>query len=903
MFVTVKQFRQRLVASGLMSDEEVGAFLDKLPENCRPTDGKALARALVNASILTSYQAGMVHQGKIKALVLGDYALLDRLGQGGMGMVFEARHKHMKRTVALKILPPSATKTPTMVKRFAREVEAAANLVHPNIVMAYDAGEALGVHFLVMQLINGKDLGRLVREKGPLPVGAAVDCVCQAAAGLEYAHDRCVIHRDIKPSNLLLDEEGTVKVLDLGLARIVEKSPAASEQDELTQTGVAFGTVDFMAPEQAEDTKQADERSDIYSLGCTLYYLLTGTSLYPGGTVIQKVLAHAQRPIPSLREMRPGVSQELDALFAKMVAKRSQDRQQSMAEVIAGLEKYQGGGQTTTVTTLAGSTGQSERLHWLDAATSDREDDLQAWLKSESPAADGNAPHIDTAELAETVDQQPMQGTRIKHGAKRQQLPEGPDGKRRQTTVVIATGAAGGIVVLALLVALLWPEPTLEVASVNPAKDPISTTSGDVATVSRASPPQKVLRPAESTPAGNATQADEQQTDEPKTGTAMAPTPEVPEPTVVTNEQEPAKEVPWPPATEPAVSTVTPQKKSEEARATSLQRTEPVQAKKPALAQEPVAARTPEPPKPKISLSGDDLDQARQEVSKLLTAEIRQAKEPDAKAALAKRLLDGDCSDNSARQYAMLDQARELAIKAGDVTSALAATGKMTKTFQLDEPLELDTLEALNRYVRASSDQREYLQAIVEFVHRAVQEGRFAEGWQLIERADSVARKCCGKVWQKRVAAARGELEVIAEERKRLQDRFASLQDNPEDRQCNLAVGQFWCFFVLDWERGLPLLAKSSEELLAELAEIDLAMAEGAAASELAGIAQRWWELAKKTKVDAVASACRSRAGHWYAKAEPGLSGVRKLEATKRTDSAATQRGILSLLNDCEPPV
>ena len=443
MPVTLGQFTKRLVASGLMSEEEVRAFLDKLPEDRQPSDGKSLARMLVDAKILTSYQAGMVHQGKIKALVLGDYALLDRLGQGGMGMVFKARHKRMERTVALKILPPSATKTPAMVKRFAREVKAAANLEHPNIVIAHDAGEARGVHFLVMQLINGEDLAVLVRRKGPLPVGAAIDCVLQAARGLQYAHDRGIIHRDIKPNNLLVDETGTVKILDMGLARIAASPSTAGEKEELTQTGATFGTVDFMAPEQAQDSKQADERSDIYSLGCTLFYLMTARALYPGGTAVQKIFAHAQGEIPSLSQQRPEVSEELNALFAKMVAKRPEDRQQTMAEVIADLEKHGGGSQASAAAALAQSAEQGEGLDWLEAASSDREDNLQAWLKSELPeTSNAKTPHIDTTGLAETVDHQPMQDTHIKEAVGASGKPTLYGGQARRSSLAVLSGAS-----------------------------------------------------------------------------------------------------------------------------------------------------------------------------------------------------------------------------------------------------------------------------------------------------------------------------------------------------------------------------------------------------------------------------------------------------------------------------
>jgi serine/threonine-protein kinase len=336
MSVTLEQFVQHLTQSGLLSAAEISSFQDSLPPEKRPKDGETLARALVQANRLTKYQAQVVYQGKVKGLVFGDYRVLDKLGQGGMGVVLKAEHRRMKRVVAVKMISGAALKSPDAVKRFYREVEAAAKLNHPNIVQAYDAGEHEGGHYLVMEYVEGKDLGAIVKEKGPLPIAQAVNYAVQAARGLQRAHEQGIVHRDIKPANLLVDQRGTVKILDMGLARIAGLADQ-DDKDRLTASGQVMGTCDYMAPEQALDTHHADQRADIYSLGCTLYRLLTNEVLYQGESLTKILIAHQLSPVPSLCPARGGVSPQLDAVFQKMVAKKPEDRQQSMAEVIAEL--------------------------------------------------------------------------------------------------------------------------------------------------------------------------------------------------------------------------------------------------------------------------------------------------------------------------------------------------------------------------------------------------------------------------------------------------------------------------------------------------------------------------------------------------------------------------------------
>lgn len=344
MPVSLEQFIRFIEESGVLSSDTLA---DVTPPKASPKDAEELGRELVRLKKLTKFQAEQLWQGRGKTLVLGSYVLQEMIGQGGMGAVYRAEHRRMKRVVAIKMLPPALMKDPQAAARFQREVEAAAKLRHTHIVAADDADESNGVHFLVLEFVEGSDLSALVKRNGPLPIAQAVDYIKQAGRGLEFAHSKGVIHRDIKPANLLLGNDGVVKILDMGLARI---QGDVAGQAELTGTGAVMGTVDYMAPEQARSTKHADARADIYSLGCSLFYLLTGRATYDGDTLTERLLAHQSDPIPDLRAARPDVPEQLASVFHKMVAKRVDDRYQTMADVIAAFEGCHG--QAPTAATV-----------------------------------------------------------------------------------------------------------------------------------------------------------------------------------------------------------------------------------------------------------------------------------------------------------------------------------------------------------------------------------------------------------------------------------------------------------------------------------------------------------------------------------------------------------------------
>lgn len=344
---TPEDFGRSLVDLGLMTPRAFDSFLRGLSGGGRPPDGESLARALIQAGKLTRYQASAIYQGKAKILAIGPYIVLDRLGKGGMGVVFKARHRDFLDLVALKILTPSSSRNADSVRRFRREARLLARLEHPNLVTAHDIGEHGGVHFLVMDHVDGIDLDQLVKAGGRMRPAKAVELVIQAARGLGAAHHRRVVHRDLKPANIMVEGKGTVRVLDLGLARVIGAGAAADGQDStldggLTGTGIIMGTVDYLSPEQSKDAKRVDHRADIYSLGCTFHYMLTGIPPYPRETVMQRLLAHHQDEIPSLRTLRPEIPRALDVAFRRMMAKDPGHRQQSMAKVIESLESCRG---------------------------------------------------------------------------------------------------------------------------------------------------------------------------------------------------------------------------------------------------------------------------------------------------------------------------------------------------------------------------------------------------------------------------------------------------------------------------------------------------------------------------------------------------------------------------------
>jgi serine/threonine-protein kinase len=265
---------------------------------------------------------------------LGHFELIEYVGGGGMGRVYRAMDTRLARIVALKILPPDQAADSETVQRFANEAQSAARLDHENIARVHYVGEDRGVHFIAFEFVEGENIRKLVERKGPLPLEEAISYTLQAVDALAHADARHIVHRDIKPSNILITPGGQVKLIDMGLARLRQ---AESMGVDLTSSGVTLGTFDYISPEQARDPRSADIRSDIYSLGCTFYFMLAGRPPFPDGTVLQKLLQHHGDPPPDVRQVRADLPEQADDILQKMMAKDPNHRYSDPNDLISDL--------------------------------------------------------------------------------------------------------------------------------------------------------------------------------------------------------------------------------------------------------------------------------------------------------------------------------------------------------------------------------------------------------------------------------------------------------------------------------------------------------------------------------------------------------------------------------------
>ncbi len=333
--VSADELLTLLRKSELVDSHRLDPFLDQLAKAGPTPKPRDLAGLLIAAGLITNFQSEQLLKGKWRGFTIGRYKVLERLGSGGMGNVYLCEHMQVHRKVAVKVLPTSQSHNPSALGRFYREARAAGVLDHPNLVKAHDIDQEGELHFLVMDYVDGSSLQYIVSRRGSLPPLRAAHYVSQAAEGLQHAYQAGLLHRDVKPANIMLDRMGTIRVLDLGLARFY-----LDDNDLLTlkyDDRNVLGTADFVSPEQALNSHDVDIRTDIYSLGATFYFLLVGHPPFPTGKIAQKLIWHQVRQPTPVRQLRPEIPAALAAIVEKMMTKNPAQRYQTPAEVVEAL--------------------------------------------------------------------------------------------------------------------------------------------------------------------------------------------------------------------------------------------------------------------------------------------------------------------------------------------------------------------------------------------------------------------------------------------------------------------------------------------------------------------------------------------------------------------------------------
>ena len=343
--LTAASFLNGVRSSGLVEAEPLEVVVREMRANgSDASDSRVIAEELIRRDLITSWQADKLLQGRHKGFFLGRYRLMRLLGTGQMSAVYLGRHILMDHLCAIKVLPADKVGDTSYLGRFYREAKAVAALNHPNVIRAFDVDKQVEagteIHFLVMEYVEGKPLSKVVEDKDDhhIDLILAVDVARQAAEGLAHAHAVNMVHRDIKPDNLLVNDRGEVKILDLGLARFFKTTD--EESLTLKHDERVIGTADYLAPEQAIDSHSVDSRADIYGLGCTFYYALTGHPPYTEGTLVQRLMAHQSQPVPPVTNERPDVPESVTKILERMLAKKAADRYQTSRELADDLTAW-----------------------------------------------------------------------------------------------------------------------------------------------------------------------------------------------------------------------------------------------------------------------------------------------------------------------------------------------------------------------------------------------------------------------------------------------------------------------------------------------------------------------------------------------------------------------------------
>ena len=381
--LTVEEFIDVVHRSQLINkDQLIDALSDCKSDGVLPSNPQVVADYLRTKGLISEWQQKNLLLGKSRGFFLGKYRLVSHLGTGGMSSVFLAQHGLMDRKVAVKVLPSSKENDKSFLERFEREALATSRMSHPNVVRVFDIDTEKNTHYIVMEYVSGRDLKVIVEEQGPLPLDKAADYIAQAAAGLHHAHERGLVHRDIKPANLVVSDNGLVKVLDLGLARL-------EDDDELASLTVAnaenmMGTADYLAPEQARNAHAVDHRADIYGLGCTFYYLLTGHAPFTDGTIAERILKHQTEKPKDVRAERTDCPHALADVCMTMLEKDPNSRFDSCGKVVQRLLRWLMAKGYPTASTTSVFAGNEVDVLTLPLSSEPPPDELASVAKSES---------------------------------------------------------------------------------------------------------------------------------------------------------------------------------------------------------------------------------------------------------------------------------------------------------------------------------------------------------------------------------------------------------------------------------------------------------------------------------------------------------------------------------------
>lgn len=833
-------FAQHLLKAGFVTEAELRVALQAQAESAEKGSPVLLGDVLVQQGIFTPAQRQKAEKRievqRDEAKRLGQYRLLKKLGEGGFGMVYLAEAPESGQKVALKVLPKVAAQDEENVRRFLREVDSAQKLEHPNIVRAGASGEDKGLHYYVMEYVEGETLGKRLKREHALACTDATKFILQVAQGLKYAHEQGFIHRDIKPDNVIVSKEGVVKILDMGLSKNIEEA-----QTFRTVTGIALGTPHYIAPEQARGDKGIDGRADIYSLGATYYHLVTGETPFHGATPIEIITKHINKQLPDPRDIRDGIPDGVVHIIRRMMAKKPGDRYRNCEELVTDLELVLGGRNPSTEA--------------LEAARS-------------------------------TVALPMAREARERFRAQRQGMYR-PVTKPKANPVLMIAGSVTAVVILVIVLAVAMgggsPSPAAVVVT---KKEPETETP-------KSQIPEKQILPAKTREELRSEEA-QRNLDEIKAAQKRSLEEEeilhryaefakeygdtAQGKTIADwlKSKEPKRPVEPPKVAEPVKIVETP--KQEEPSSPPVAKPEPKPVER-APAQ-PVVKPAPEPPKRQAVPDAAKQREAETAVRKAFP--IDQAKSPKEKTELARTLLTTALTSGAkdAELYVMLRQARILAVQGMGVKTALEAIDALAAAFDVDAMA--DKLDLFTKTTVKGPDASAWATEALEVAQAASEANDYETAVKLATRAEILARAANDKNLLDMVNEQSKDLADLKRVANGLKAHFKTLETKPDDPVANAEVGKFLSFVKGDWKRGLPMLAKGSDSALKTLADQELANPNEAAAQ--AALGEAWAAQAEK-ETQIYKPRAKARAAEWLGRAIPGLTGLAKITAEKKLAS------------------